>query len=259
MQRWGRLVLSSWGEFCTLIWETKINSHCLFLHGVRPECQRSAQSIFDIWEVLSMLNSSRRPHTYCTWAEYPWSVICKPNASEKNIGSDVFPSQSTLHFLLLHRSRVPHWALVLLLLEGCTVPGEKEQHAAGHLEQTSVSWKTHWWDFWVAKEAVSEKIFIYILVFLLVLGRDYWTVKSLFQKFKAQKERSRRKLSIPQLGLRTFTQAGTVRDSHQLFQDTANRCLVWFFCFLGQKKAHSSKADNCPFSADCICSLCFWL
>lgn len=168
------------------------------------------------------------------------SMKREPNASEKNIGSDVFPSQSTLqHFLLLHRSRVPHWALVLLLLEGCTVPGEKEQYAAGHLEQTSVSWTTHWWDFWVAKEAVPEKTFIYILVFLLVLGRDYWTVKSSFQKFKAQKERSRRKLLIPQLGLRTFTQAGTLWDSHQLFQDTANRCLVWFFFVSSVKKKHT--------------------
>lgn len=146
------------------------------------------------------------------------------------------PSQSALqHFLLLHRSSVPYWALVLLLLEGCTVPGEQEQHTAGCLERPSLSWTTPRWDFWVSKEAMSEKIFIYILVFLLVLGRDYWTVKRSFQKLKAQKERSSRKLSIHQLRVRTFTQAGTVWDSHQLFQNIANRCLGCFY-FHSQKK-----------------------
>lgn len=120
----------------------------------------------------------------------------------------MFPPQSALqHFQLLHRTSAPYWALMLLLLEGCTVPGEQEQHTAGHLEQLSLSWTTHRWDFCIAKEAMSEKILIYVLFFLPVLGGDYWTVKSSFQKFKARKERSSRKLLISQPGIRTFTLA----------------------------------------------------
>lgn len=175
--------------------------------------------------MLSKLNSSRWPRPYCTQPEHQWCVSYKPNASEKTLA------------LLWYHPRV-HSNIFCC----CTGPVFPTEHSCCYcwravlfLERPSLSWTTPRWDFWVSKEAMSEKIFIYILVFLLVLGRDYWTVKRSFQKLKAQKERSSRKLSIHQLRVRTFTQAGTVWDSHQLFQNTANRCLGCFY-FHSQKK-----------------------
>lgn len=40
------------------------------------------------------------------------------------------------------------------------------------------------------KEAMSEKIFMYILSLLIELLRDYRAAKSSFQKIKAQKEKA---------------------------------------------------------------------
>lgn len=136
-------------------------------------------------------------------------------------------SQSTLwHFQRLHRSNTPHWARVLSLLEGCAVPADQKQNTAGHLEHTSASWTTHGWNFWVAKEAVSEKIVVYILALLLELVWDYWVAKSSFQKVEARKE-ERRNLLILCLVIGVFTQEGRAWDGYKLFKDIANS--IFFF------------------------------